>query len=142
MQKILFFSFIILLRFIAIGQISPSENFFCDSVFDIKTKFVSYEVMPVYQGGQEEMHNFIHDNLTIPDGADTLVKKVFVVFQIDFNGKAVNICAFNRSGYININSTPLGKEILRVFMLMPKWSPATEHRKLVSVTLATIINIE
>lgn len=142
MQRTLFLFIILLLPFIVIGQNSSTENVFCDSVFDIKTKFHTYEVMPVYQGGQEELNHFIHDNLTVPEGADTLVKKVFVVFQIDFNGKVDQICAFNRSGYKNINATPLGKEILRVFMLMPKWSPATEYRKPVSVTMATIVNIE
>lgn len=79
-----------------------------------------------------DIDSFISQNMRYP--ADAKVKKkqgrVVVMFQIDKEGKAVNV-AVSKSVYPSLD-----KEAVRLIQAMPKWEPGSENGKNINVELS------
>lgn len=123
-----------------IGQNAITTRLTCDSIINTNQRLIIYPRMPEYPGGQVKMHEFINDNLIFPTEQDKLTKNILVVFQINAKGHIEDICVY--ANLKNINSKPLGIEVIRVFRLMPDWIPAEENGIQKPVQFHTLINID
>ena len=78
------------------------------------------EVLPVYNGGQSAMENYIINTIEYPQDAidDNIEGVVTVQFGVDENGNISNVSTIgNKIGY------GLEEEAIRVVSKMPKWTP-------------------
>jgi bla regulator protein blaR1 len=95
-----------------------------------------FEQMPIFPGGSDSIWcfleaNFRYDILNINNEA----VKYFIKFVIDSTGaaKEFNIIASRPQIVKNNHIDSLKRsEIIRVFRLMPKWEPATQHGRKIS----------
>lgn len=114
---------------IEVGAESSSEN-----IFSIVEK------MPSYPGGQEEMNQFIQENLVYPTAAKNVGIKgrVYVQFVVDKNGNITQEKVIRGIG------GGCDEEALKVIRLMPKWIPGEQNGKEVDVkyTLPITFNLK
>ncbi|MCG3166155.1 MAG: hypothetical protein POELPBGB_01931 [Bacteroidia bacterium] len=101
-----------------------------DEVFD------KVEKMPEFKGGQQELINYLVNNITYPDDAKkaNLTGKVFVEFVVDKSGKVKDV-AVKKS-----DNAVFDAEALRVVSSMPDWVPGENGGKKVSVKLTLPIS--
>lgn len=90
-------------------------------------KFV--EQMPEFDGGEEKLREFLHNNLQYPQAAfsNNQQGKVFVRFVVNEDGRVSNIEAFRGFGYGS------EQEASRVVAAMPRWKPGKNNGKAVKV---------
>lgn len=93
------------------------------------------ETAPEFKGGMQELYTFVGNNLKYPEEAmmENIQGYVSVNFTIDTNGKVQNV---------NIPkgvSPSLDKETIRIFSLMPDWTPGTINGKKVAVEYSTAL---
>jgi protein TonB len=98
------------------------------------------EEMPMFQGGQSALGQFLRDNIKYPASAirDTIEGKVLVQFVVKNDGtlEAVRVLKGVRDDIDN--------EALRVVRMMPKWMPGKQNGKAVNVrfTLPVIFRLQ
>ena len=97
-------------------------------------------VLPVFQGGETKMLNYIADSIQYPFVAKRLNTqgKVMVRFTVDTNGKVGNAIAVRNTDYF------LGKEAVRVISTMPDWTPGVQCGKKMNfaVTVPVIFKLD
>lgn len=83
--------------------------------------------MPSFPGGEQEMFNFLRDNLKWPDNGTCFQGRVTIRFIVTKEGKVVNPIVLR-------GITPIAdKGALRVINLMPDWIPGKHKEELVNV---------
>jgi protein TonB len=94
------------------------------------------EQMPVFQGGESELRNFIGSSVKYPVEAmkNKIQGKVFVGFIIAKNGSVRNVKIVRGADPM------LDAEALRVVSSMPKWIPGEQKGKNVAVQYTIPIN--
>lgn len=92
---------------------------------NIDPVYVDCSILPKYQGGEQEMEDFIQNNISIDES--TLLNNNFetinVTCTVEKNGKLSNIKSTQFIDY----TTAL--EALRIARIMPEWSPAWNFGK-------------
>jgi len=84
-------------------------------------------LVPEYPGGIKEFYSFIDKRLKKPDVDEAITVKVYLSFVIEKDGSMSAYRVLRDPGY------GLGKEVLRVIMLVPyKWKPGVLNGKEVS----------
>jgi len=93
---------------------------------------------PDFPGGMEEFYKFIGKNFKVPAEAskDNITGKIYMGFTIEKDGSLSQIKIEKDLG------KGLGDEALRVLKLSPKWIPASEQGKPVSVYYQLPITIQ
>ena len=92
--------------------------------------FTVVEVMPVYDGGIEELYKFLGNNIKYPEEAkkDSIQGRVFVNFIVETDGSVTNVNVLRGIG------GGCDEESIRVVSMMPKWTPGTQRGKAVRVS--------
>jgi protein TonB len=82
------------------------------------------------------MHNFIIDNLVIPESSISGARTIIVEFMVQSNGMISTI------SFVKAFDENIGLDVLRIISEMPNWTPGKCSGKSVPVkfTLALIIN--
>ncbi|EGK01418.1 energy transducer TonB [Dysgonomonas gadei] len=83
--------------------------------------------MPSFPGGEQEMFNFLRDNLKWVDDGTDFQGRVVIRFIVTKEGKIV------KPVVIRSLSSATDKEALRVINLMPDWIPGKHKGELVNV---------
>ena len=91
--------------------------------------FVAVEIMPEFPGGNQELMNFLKENIIYPKVAiETGISgKVIVSFIVEPDGSLSNVEIYRSA------SPTLDEEALRVVKKMPKWNPGKQRQKTVRV---------
>jgi hypothetical protein len=94
------------------------------------------EVEPEYPGGTNEMHNYIINNLVIPESSISGAGTIIVEFIVQSNGMISTI------SLVKAFDENIGLDVLRIISEMPNWTPGKCSGKSVPVkfTLPLIIN--
>jgi hypothetical protein len=92
-----------------------------DSIID--NRFVEYEVLPSYPGGDAAYLKFLNLNLNKVIVCDTnlIAGLVVISCEIDTNGQIGNIKVLKSYNQM------IDNEFLRVIRLMPKWNPGEQY---------------
>jgi TonB family protein len=100
------------------------------------------EVDPSYTGGQDELADFLKNNLKYPEEAkdNSIEGTVFVDFVIKANGKVSEVAASDIVGE-DVNHL-LKAEAVRVVASMPAWKAGMQHGKPVDVSFSIPITFE
>jgi TonB family protein len=100
------------------------------------------EVDPSYTGGEDELANYLRDNLKYPEDAreKSIEGTVFVDFVINANGKVREVVASDVVG--EDVSYSLKEEAVRVVSAMPGWQAGTQRGKPVDVSFSIPITFE
>ncbi len=103
----------------------PTDTICADSIM------AAAEVMPEFPGGMKKLFEFLNHNIQYPQEAIlyNIHGKVFVDFVIDKFGNTKNITV--KKGVHPL----LNEEAMRVFHLMPKWSPGLISGQSVNVRM-------
>src|SRR5690606_27315892 len=86
-------------------------------------KYIAVEKEAVFKGGNSKLQQYIIQNLNVPESAQHFSGKVIVSFVVNEDGSVKNV---------EIKQTiPIGlkNEIEKVFINMPKWTPAQSQGK-------------
>lgn len=107
-----------------------------------RTVYNSAEVMPVFRGSQDELEQYIQDNINYPTAAqaDQVEGTVFVEFVVGADGKvrdAEVVEATSDSVKQNFS-----EEALRVVSNMPTWAAGTHGGKPVDVRVSLPITFQ
>lgn len=107
-----------------------------------RTVYNSAEVMPVFRGSQDELEQYIQDNINYPTAAqaDQVEGTVFVEFVVGSDGKvrdAEVVEATSDSVKQNFS-----EEALRVVSNMPTWIAGTQGGKPVDVRVSLPITFQ
>ena len=99
-------------------------------------EYTFVERMPEFPGGEQAMYDFIGKNIRYPSKAidANITGKVFVNFVIDKKGNVTNIKILKGLGY------GCDEEVIRVFSIMPVWTPGKQKGKKVKVSFNVPIN--
>ena len=97
-----------------------------DDITDITIR-TSFSPQARYKGGWEALKAFIKKNVVYPKSDEPITGNVIVKFVIDTEGNTVEV------GVVQSLFTAFDTEVLRVIRLFPKWEPAKENGKPVSV---------
>ena len=91
-----------------------------------KQEFV---IKPQYPGGKLALQKFIQENLIYPKLAleKEIEGTVYISYRVDFDGKVVDVRNNKGIGF------GCDEEAMRVIANMPKWKPAIQNGKPVSV---------
>ncbi len=83
------------------------------------------DIMPEYQGGTNEMVNFIGKNLKYPEQAvkANIIGKVIVKIIIDKDGGVNSVSFLKGIGF------GCDEEVERIVKLMPKWKAGIKEKK-------------
>ena len=94
--------------------------------------------MPEYPGGQDQMVQFIQQNVQYPEISreNEVEGKVYIRFVVDIEGSLTDIKILKGV------DEHIDAEALRVVQAMPKWSPGTQKGKPVRVTFTLPINFK
>jgi protein TonB len=103
-----------------------------------KEPYSVVEIMPMYEGGLENLYKFLGKNLRYPsiDRRNGLEGTVYVQFVIDEIGNVTNISV------IKGLSATLDEEAKRVFALMRPWKPGIQNHEAVSVKMIVPIKFK
>lgn len=83
-----------------------------------QTVYEQTDVPPSFPGGDKAMFEFFGKNFKWPEGAE-FKGKIEAKFVVEPTGQISNF-SFTKAG-----PEAIGKEIVRVFTLMPRWQPGT-----------------
>ncbi|HOP49538.1 MAG TPA: energy transducer TonB [Ignavibacteriales bacterium] len=87
--------------------------------------------MPSFPGGEEELYNFIANNIKYPELARKagISGKVLIEFIVSEDGKIIEPKVVKGIGY------DCNEEAIRIIKLMPKWIPGKQDGKPIKVRL-------
>lgn len=102
--------------------------------------YVVVEQMPVFPGGEIEMHKFINENLKYPvvSEEEAIIGSASVRFIVSKTGEVKDVRTLRHA------DSALAKELVRVIKLMPRWTPGKQNGENVDVyfTLPIHINLK
>ncbi|WP_165022264.1 energy transducer TonB [Dysgonomonas sp. ZJ279] len=102
--------------------------------------YVVVEQMPVFPGGDMEMHKFISENLKYPVVSieEAIISSASVRFVVSKTGEVKDVKGLRHA------DSALAKELARVIKLMPRWIPGKQKGENVDVyfTLPIHINLK
>ncbi|WP_165041672.1 energy transducer TonB [Dysgonomonas sp. ZJ709] len=102
--------------------------------------YVVVEQMPVFPGGDMEMHKFISENLKYPvvPEEEAIIGSASVRFVVSKTGEVKDVKGLRHA------DSALAKELARVIKLMPRWIPGKQNGENVDVyfTLPIHINLK
>lgn len=114
------------------------------SYTDAKGKTVYYVVDedPSYGGSQEQLEQYIQDNISYPESAkiDQVEGTVFVEFVIGSDGVVRDVEA--SEGTSDAVKQNLSEEAVRVVSSMPKWTPGKKGGKAVDTKVSLPITFQ
>jgi protein TonB len=135
-MKIILFSFLLFsfvyAKFSIIKDTSEVKNVLeGDENFNTSEISTFAEEMPSFPGGEEELYNFIANNIKYPDLAKKagITGKVIVEFIVSEDGKIIEPKVVKGIGY------GCNEEAIRIIKLMPKWIPGKQDGKPIKVKL-------
>jgi TonB family protein len=100
------------------------------------------EVDPCYTGGQDELEEFLKNNLRYPQTAreNSIEGTVFVDFVIDGNGKVREVVASDVVGE-DVDYS-LKEEAVRLVGAMPRWKAGTQQGSAVDASFSIPVTFE
>jgi len=107
-----------------------------------KTVYYKSDVLPSFRGSQEELEQYIQDNVNYPSAAenDRVEGTVFVDFVVGADGKVRDVeVAETTSDEVKQNFT---EEAVRVVSNMPTWTAGTNGGKAVDVRVSLPITFQ
>lgn len=107
-----------------------------------KTVYYTADVLPVFRGSQEELEQYIQDNINYPTSAqaDQIEGTVFVDFVVGTDGTVRDVeVAETTSDAVKQN---LSEEAVRVVSAMPTWTAGTQGGKPVDVRVSLPITFQ
>lgn len=107
-----------------------------------KTVYNKAEVMPTFRGSQEELEQYIQDNINYPTSAqaDKVEGTVFVDFVVGADGAVRDVeVSEATSDAVKQN---LSEEAVRVVSGMPAWTAGTQKGKAVDVRVSLPITFQ
>jgi TonB family protein len=111
---------------------------------DAKGKVVYYkaEVMPVFNGSQEELERYIQDNINYPTSAqaEQIEGTVLVEFVVGGDGVVRDVEVVETTS--DAVKEKLSEEAARVVSTMPSWTPGTQGGKPVDVRVSLPITFQ
>jgi TonB family protein len=111
---------------------------------DVKGKTVYYksEVMPVFRGSQEELEQYIQDNVNYPTSAqaDQVEGTVLVDFVVGADGVVRDVEVAETTS--DAVKEKLSEEAVRVVSAMPTWTAGTQGGKPVDVRVSLPITFQ
>jgi TonB family protein len=111
---------------------------------DAKGKTVYYkpEVMPVFRGSQEELEQYIQDNINYPTSAqvDQIEGTVLVEFVVGADGTVRDVEVAETTS--DAVKEKLSEEATRVVSTMPTWTAGTQSGKAVDVRVSLPITFQ
>jgi TonB family protein len=118
---------------------AKSKRIFTYSNSTVSSKIIwkdSSEKEAQYEGGLQELVNFLSDNLVYPEQCrqNQIEQEVLVEFVINKNGQ------LESPKIISYSHSLLNKEAIRVINLMPKWKPGIQNQKPTSSYYSLPIN--
>lgn len=107
-----------------------------------KTVFYTAEVMPVFRGSQEELEQYIQDNINYPTSAqaEKIEGTVFVEFVVGADGVVRDVEAVETTS--DAVKQNLSEEAVRVVSAMPTWTAGTQGGKPVDVRVSLPITFQ
>lgn len=107
-----------------------------------KTVYNTVEVMPSFRGSQEELEQYIQDNINYPTSAQTdkVEGTVFVDFVVGADGKVRDVEAVETTS--DAVKQQLSEEAVRVVSNMPTWTAGTNKGKAVDVRVSLPITFQ
>lgn len=108
-----------------------------------KTVYYTTDVMPVFRGSQEELEQYIQDNINYPTSAqnDKIEGTVFVDFTVGADGKVSDVEVVETTN--DAVKQNLSEEAVRVVTNMPTWTAGTNKSgKPVDVRLSLPITFQ
>lgn len=98
--------------------------------------YTTCEEMPHFPGGEQALFKFVQSNVKYPhDALESGVQgRVYVTFVVTNTGAIKDVCILRSL------SDSIDKEAVRVVNLMPRWSPAKQSGKPVSVQYNLPVN--
>jgi len=133
-MKIILFSFLLFSFVYAKSSIikdtSEVKNVLEDDE-NINTSEISTfaEEMPSFPGGEEELYNFIANNINELARKAGISGKVLIEFIVSEDGKIIEPKVVKGIGY------GCNEEAIRIIKLMPKWIPGKQDGKPIKVKL-------
>lgn len=107
-----------------------------------KTVYNTAEVMPVFRGSQEELEQYIQENINYPTSAqaDKVEGTVFVEFVVGADGSVRDVEAVETTS--DAVKQNLSEEAVRVVTNMPTWTAGTQGGKPVDVRVSLPITFQ
>ena len=107
-----------------------------------KTIYYKSEVMPVFRGSQEELEQYIIDNINYPTSAqaDQVEGTVLVEFVVGADGVVRDVEAVETTS--DAVKQNLSDEAVRVVSTMPTWTAGTQGGKPVDVRVSLPITFQ
>lgn len=96
----------------------------CVSTFDSTLQRQIYSLadkMPEYSGGTSALLSFFSKNFVYPKDQDEFQGSIYITFIIEADGKPSNIGVYKKFYRDGLSS--VDKEAIRVFKLIPSWTP-------------------
>lgn len=107
-----------------------------------KTVYYTAEVMPVFRGSQEELEQYIQDNVNYPTSAqaDQIEGTVFVDFVVGADGVVRDVEVAETTS--DAVKEKLSEEAVRVVSAMPTWTAGKQGGKPVDVRVSLPITFQ
>lgn len=107
-----------------------------------RTVYNTAEVMPTFRGSQEELEQYIQDNINYPTTAQTdkIEGTVFVEFVVGADGAVRDVEAVETTS--DAVKQNLSEEAVRVVSNMPTWTAGTQRGKPVDVRVSLPITFQ
>jgi hypothetical protein len=109
-----------------------------DSLNTTENVCVFTEVMPEFPGGTDSLFAFIAQNFVYPETCAHYSGKIYVQFVVEKDGSISNVEILRSPE----NFDALNKEAVRVFNLMPNWTPGHNRGKPERVRMVLPINLK
>jgi len=113
----------------------PCKNYYSNALK--QNIYTEVDSAPEFPGGSAACQRFLNKNLRFPaldsDALQTMPSTVKIKFIVDAEGRIKQAVALH--GNSEGEPTPLEKEVLRVYSLMPTWKPGKCRDKTVAVEL-------
>jgi len=104
-------------------DLTPSKSS-CVSSFDTTLQRQVYSLadkMPEYSGGTSALLSFFSKNFIYPKDQEEFQGSIYITFIIEADGSSSNIGVYRK--YYGVSLSSVDKEAIRVFKLMPSWTP-------------------
>jgi TonB family protein len=107
-----------------------------------KTVYYKSEVMPVFRGSQEELDQYIQDNINYPTSAqiDQVEGTVLIEFVVGADGAVRDVEVAETTS--DTVKEKLSEEAVRVVSTMPTWTAGTQGGKPVDVRVSLPITFQ
>jgi hypothetical protein len=108
----------------------------CVSSFDSTLQGQVYSLadkMPEYSGGTSALLSFFSKNFIYPKDQEEFQGSIYITFIIEADGKTSNIGIYRK--YYGDSLSSVDKEAIRVFKLMPSWTPGQCEGKNVPIKM-------